>query len=349
MLFKCKNNTKFITKYYHRYYSSLSNDIKYQYHILSDLHLEYNQDVTCLKSLINKYPSLNSIQSYKKRYGIFTGINNKIAHVPEMDPLITSSNNSMFDLKVTQNKIFILAGDVGNPYKQNYWSFLKDLSEKYAYVIITTGNHEYYNMTKYTKNTMPEINNFIKTNLNRICNSTDNDNNIIFLNRDSKIINGINYIGATLWTHIPINFEKILDNGMSDYKYIYHTNNTLLTAKKSNLIHSNDVEFIKQSIHKNIKNIVITHHLPIPELSHPKYNNYGILQYGFFSDLRKNKNDIFESQPKVDFTNINLWICGHTHTPMHITDSQTHFIANPLGFQKRSLPHILNIDLDELN
>ena len=261
--------------------------------ILSDIHLEFNPTIKCLKSLIDNFPSLST----------------------------TTMNSPLLDQTKTHNKIFILAGDIGNPYQDNYWSFLQDASNRFAHVLITTGNHEYYTNHKYPK-TIEYTNKYIRARLDKMAHN--NINNIKFLNRNSIQLNGINYIGTTLWTNIPMFYQSNIQKRMNDYRQIYYDETKLLTPHISTQIHIKDVKFIKQSIQQNTPNIIITHHLPIPELSHPMYSKFGILRHAFYTDLINT----------MSFSNINLWICGHTHTPMSYKNEETNtlFVTNPLGY-----------------
>ena len=38
-------------------------------------------------------------------------------------------------------EVLVLAGDIGNAFQKSYSDFLKDVSEKYAHVIVVAGNH----------------------------------------------------------------------------------------------------------------------------------------------------------------------------------------------------------------
>jgi predicted MPP superfamily phosphohydrolase len=46
------------------------------------------------------------------------------------------------------NEICILAGDIGNPYQQNYDIFMKFISKNFKKTFCISGNHEYYNKMK---------------------------------------------------------------------------------------------------------------------------------------------------------------------------------------------------------
>jgi hypothetical protein len=72
----------------------------------------------------------------------------------------------------------------------NYVNFLKHVKSKYKYVILVAGNHEYYHCENLGSKYREKI--FLE--LKKIC----NDNNIIFLEKDSIVIENIKFIGTTL-------------------------------------------------------------------------------------------------------------------------------------------------------
>jgi predicted phosphodiesterase len=80
------------------------------FHILSDLHLEYQPDINSFEKFITKFPQL---------------IKN-------------------IDINNTKDTILILAGDIGYPSSSNYFEFLKSCCNFYRYVIFVSGNHEYF-------------------------------------------------------------------------------------------------------------------------------------------------------------------------------------------------------------
>jgi predicted MPP superfamily phosphohydrolase len=46
------------------------------------------------------------------------------------------------------DEICIIAGDIGNPYKSNYNTFMEFLTNNFKKSFVITGNHEYYNKNK---------------------------------------------------------------------------------------------------------------------------------------------------------------------------------------------------------
>jgi len=251
-------------------------------HILSDIHLEFLPHITNIEKLRKKLPKLYT------------------------------------DCEIeTKECILILAGDIGDPTMDNYWTFLKDCSSKYKYVIFIIGNHEYYNK-KNKKITMNEKKEIIHKKLEEI--ETEN----LFLLDNNKInIDGIDFIGSTLWTYIPKNHENYITNCISDYKTIYTDIDEKLTPEVSNIIHNNDVEFLKDNITSDC--VIITHHLPTDLLIDSKYKIYGELNHAFYTNLEH----IFTDK-------IKLWVCGHTHTPKKCEINNIKCIANPIGYENEN-------------
>ena len=62
-------------------------------------------------------------------------------------------NNFIKKIPCSDNEICILAGDIGNPYQENYDIFMNHISKNFKKSFYITGNHEYYNKTKTIKDT----------------------------------------------------------------------------------------------------------------------------------------------------------------------------------------------------
>ena len=132
-----------------------------QYHIISDLHIEFHQDVISVKTLLDKYPHLICTKS---------------------DPAET---------------VLLLAGDIGSWFYPNLKLFLTDCSNRYKHVIYILGNHEYYSEKNKT---MTDIEELAQTEIDEM-NKTNEKHNLYFLNKTSVCIDGVKFLGATLWTN----------------------------------------------------------------------------------------------------------------------------------------------------
>ena len=93
---------------------------------------------------------------------------------------------------------------------------------------------------------------------------------------------------------------------------------------------------LKASHDELIKCIILTPHLPIYELTHPKYRSSFFINYQqwFHGDL----NDIICENSSV----IEAWVYGHTHTGSVQKHHDVLFYCNPLGYKHED--NIINMN-----
>jgi predicted phosphohydrolase len=217
------------------------------FHIISDIHLEYNPDVNSLQSFITKFPhSIKDIKNY--------------------------------NILKNKNKILIIAGDIGYPTSSNYFEFLKDCCLYYQYVIFTSGNHEYYHGEYHLINNIIETESIKVPNLIFLLNKTFILDNYKFIGttlwtkihpREKLYLKG----NSNDYNFIKFN-EKYLDiddtNSLNENQYNFILN-----------------ELQKPNIEKNQKNIVISHHLPSQQLIDEKYLKYGSINKLFYTNYEE--------------------------------------------------------------
>jgi hypothetical protein len=168
---------------------------------------------------------------------------------------------------------------------------------------------------------------------------------IIFLNKDViKIrdkdtldkVSNLYILGCTLWSEASPQAYK----GMNDKLKAILSHKELITT------HNEHKTWIEKTIHsiqrkdKHAKYFIITHHLPLFELTHPKYltPKYKPLNSAYASDLSL----------LIDSTNLNIhkleaphhsicfWCCGHTHEMTKATHKGIPFFINPMGYPRES-------------
>lgn len=144
--------------------------------------------------------------------------------------------------------VCILAGDIGNPYYHNYENFLRFINYRFEKTFLIAGNHEYY------KNSIIQTKADIK-------NMVNDFQNISFLDNSFEEYNGFRFIGTTQWTEITDPTYKI-----NDLEYI-----NKFSIKDYNNLFYESRNFLEYAIAPN--SIIITHHLPIYELTDKKYRN----------------------------------------------------------------------------
>jgi len=220
------------------------------------------------------------------------------------------------------NEICILAGDIGNPYKENYDIFMNFINKNFKKTFVISGNHEYYNETK----TIQETNRFLEKYFQQF-------NNISFLNNSYEIYDNHCFIGTTLWSKITDPRYTINDTRcIPDFDYINY-----------NALNSISIDFLKNAICNNKNCIVITHHMPSESLIDKKYKTPNTKPYNqwFFSNMDK-----FIGTKKIK-KRIKCWVYGHTHTPSDVMINGIPFICNPIGYpnenEKVNFKKIINI------
>ena len=203
--------------------------------------------------------------------------------------------------------ICVLAGDIGNPFKSEYKSFLLQTSKQFKKIFIIAGNHEYYD------NTVQDT----KIKIAEICNEIIN---ISFLDNSFEDYAGYRWIGTTLWTNV-VNSKYTIN----DTTYIKD-----FSVEKYNNLHSECNEFLKSTLEEckknDIKSIIITHHLPIYELTHEMYRNSVCKLYSDWFNAR------LDDMVKENNSIIKGWIYGHTHSRSIQTHYNVAFYCNPLGY-----------------
>lgn len=196
--------------------------------------------------------------------------------------------------------VCILAGDIC--YAHSMVETLNRFCEKYSNVIYLTGNHEYYTSSKKDVD-------------KAILKAKNKNKNLSILQRESVVIDGQRFLGATLWFPYDTNAEK-RSYWLNDFKEIHNFRTWI-----GNENHS-DKEFIKRNITKN--DIIVTHHLPTYKSVHPKYAGNPFNCF-FVCDMEE---IILENKPK-------LWVHGHTHCSMDYMLSKTRIVCNPFGYVAR--------------
>ena len=218
------------------------------------------------------------------------------------------------------DEICILAGDIGNPYKYNYQTFIEFINRSFQKTFIIAGNHEYYNKMKKIEETDDYLREyFLKF------------NNISYLNNEYEIYNNYCFIGTTLWSHITNSAYKICDlDQIPDFN-----------IQQYNQLNYHSIEFLNNAIKDNTNCIIITHHVPSFNLIDSKYKTIELMPYNqwFYSDL-----DNFIS---LNRNKIRCWIYGHTHTSSYNVIYNIPFICNPIGYpnENKNLDFEKNIEL----
>lgn len=199
----------------------------------------------------------------------------------------------------------------------DYRRFLDQISRDYKHIIYVAGNHEFYHGKFYKS-------------LQYLREECAKYSNIYFLEDDVKIIDGVVFVGATLWSNMnkydPLTMYHCKD-ALNDYRCI--RNDKRSYAKLSTLDTTNrfgkSKAFIRQMLNKydDSKVVVVTHHAPsLSSIS--DYYKYDYLMNGAYaSDL---------SEDIMDFSNLVYWVHGHIHDPVNYFIGNCNIVSNPRGY-----------------
>ncbi|MBU2788454.1 phosphatase [Acidithiobacillus sp. VAN18-1] len=216
--------------------------------------------------------------------------------------------------------VMVLAGDVETN-AQEWADFLKHVSEFFVHgpIIVVLGNHEYYN------GVYPD-----DLELYRRALSSLGLPNIHLLEREFVIIDGVRFLGATLWTDFAQGTQALsCANGMADFAVI-RDGDTMIGLGTSRIaqVHKDTITWLDTCFRDdwNGPEVVVTHHAPSFRSSHPRFAGSRITG-GFCSDLDSRIEDWKPGLPAAS-----LWIHGHLHDPVDYRIGQTRILCNPWGY-----------------
>lgn len=224
--------------------------------------------------------------------------------------------------------VLILSGDImiaskvlkpESEYGIRFRDFLKRVSFQFPHVVYVAGNHEFYNDGRFFDSIDW---------LRAACAAHEN---IYFLERDTKIIDDIVFVGGTLWTNMnkydPLTLHAIRDM-MNDYRATVNDKAGFRRLKPADTVdrHRLTVEYIKHIVseHKDKQCVVVGHHSPSFQSVHPMYANEYIVNGAYHSDL---------TDMMLDHPQIKLWTHGHTHHPFDYTIGECRVVCNPRGYE----------------
>jgi predicted phosphohydrolase len=196
-----------------------------------------------------------------------------------------------------------LLGDIGDPFTKEYEDFIDQLATKFKKVFVIAGNHEYYYRV------MDDVNNKI----NQICSSNIN---VYFLNNSSIEVEGILFVGSTLWSKIDI----VTAYRTNDFKCIRTSKKKFLDVPTYLQLHKDSVAFIEHEVSKGLPTIVLTHYAPILEMNGKFISSP--LRSAYSSNLDYIKG------------NIRAWLSGHTRQNLSIMKEGVIYASNCKGFSK---------------
>lgn len=221
---------------------------------------------------------------------------------------------SDFDPPETDAEVVVLAGDIGVGAGGIEWA-ARQYPE--APVIYVPGNHEFYGHD--VRDT------------GRLFGAATA--NIHVLGDSTLEIDGVRFLGSTLWTDFKLYgeadawFSRRRARALIKDFVSVKSGERLFTPEDSVELHEASKAWLVSELQKNFDGttIVVTHHLPATPSIDGRYKN-DVLNPAFASRLE----DLIEQyQPE-------LWIHGHTHVACDYTIFGTRVVCNPRGYPSES-------------
>lgn len=212
--------------------------------------------------------------------------------------------------------VYVCAGDLTRTIRAG----IRWLSENVAShmpTVYVAGNHEFYRES------------FIDCMADGLTESRLHER-VHFLENDIKVIDGVRFIGCTLWTDFSVMGQQPLavlhaQGAMNDYKMIKFRKQPYekLMPRHTQQRNAQSVSFLDAALAMPFdgKTVVVTHHAPHPRSIGERFRG-DLLTAAFVNDL----NEMIEHrQPE-------LWIHGHTHEFFDYQVGDTRVVCNARGY-----------------
>jgi predicted phosphodiesterase len=226
-------------------------------------------------------------------------------------------------LPATDADAIILAGDIARPKEAVAWT--RGFDKPVLYV---AGNHEFYGGS--IEGTPAE--------LKRLCEGSG----IHVLDDDALVIEGVRFVGSTLWTDFLLFGEgekraramHEAQRFMRDFSRIRFGHAPFSPANSAALFqrHAAWLERVLAEPHPG-PTVVITHHAPSRRSIHPRFAD-SLLNACFVSDLER----------LVAGSGARLWVHGHTHDSFDYRIGGTRVLCNPRGYAKEGVNENASFD-----
>lgn len=208
-------------------------------------------------------------------------------------------SKSRFITQLADADVLLVAGDFVTYGRKSCETTIKAACEKYKYVIVTNGNHEYFSSSPYWVD-------------HKVSKLKEKYSNFHHLNKETVTIEGITFAGATTW--FPNTPDAwLLRNHINDFTQIKDFVPWVFEENERCIEFWNNVE----------ADVFITHHAPSYMSVHPNYKSDRTNCYYVEPRLG---NLIMEKQPK--------YVChGHMHHSVNYQIGETKIISNPYGYE----------------
>jgi predicted phosphodiesterase len=196
--------------------------------------------------------------------------------------------------------------------------FLKRCSFQFPHVVYVMGNHEFYHGRFYDS-------------IDHMREECAKFPNIYLLENDTKTIDDVTFVGATLWTDMnkgdPLTMHAI-EGMMNDFRIIRNDKREFARMSARDVVsrHARTLQYFRSVLAEqhDRKFVVVGHHSPSFQSVHESYKSETLMNGGYHSDL---------SEFILDHPQIKLWTHGHTHHPFDYMIGETRIVCNPRGYE----------------
>jgi len=214
--------------------------------------------------------------------------------------------------------LLVFAGDIDKGVRGMEFAISQSLKFGVPAVYIP-GNHEFYGANYYS--TLRKMEALTKNSA------------VTLLSDKVTVINGVQFIGATLWTDYDVfsrQNRKLIMMGarsiMTDYAKIrldVKGRYSKLTPADTVRLHAQSISFIESTLEKDFNGprVVVTHHAPSMHSLAPSEREDDI-SAAYASDL-----SLTMKQYEID-----MWMHGHTHRKVDYNLEGVRVYANPRGY-----------------
>jgi Icc-related predicted phosphoesterase len=224
-----------------------------------------------------------------------------------------SHRHPPFVLPAISADVVVLAGDIDNGTRAIDWAEKTFPDRTVLYV---PGNHEYYDAE-------------LKTAAAALRARARRSANVQVLDNDELTIEGVRFLGSTLWTDFELFGREKMDTVMAkSLKYVVdfrkiRMGGDLLTPRQTVDLHRDAIAFLQARLEEPFagRTVVITHHAPHPGSVHPRWTG-DLVNAAFVSDLSRLMGKSA------------LWFHGHTHDSFDFRVRGTRVVANPMGYRR---------------
>lgn len=219
-------------------------------------------------------------------------------------------------LPTDSDTVLILAGDCGLYKHAEYANFVQGLADRFRIILLVAGNHEWYS------GRMPTEQKKFETRVDRP--------NVWILQNSTAEIDGVLFIGGTLWTSFQNGNPLIMmdsENSMNDYKKIRVSKNGYRKLRALDVLdeHMTTRNFIFDTLEAERDNfdtvVVVTHHAPSYQSISPAFKGDSL------NAAYVNNYDYW-----VENARPSLWFHGHVHSSHDYMIGETRVICNPRGY-----------------